>query len=593
MERYCESPENADNAGKVNVKEKENLLIVCTPMSCWELVRELSLRNSSDKKRKIIYLLPFRSLAEKMFAELSRKNNLGLKISIISNNNRGNFEDEDVIISTYSDFLSLMLGLEKKPYFHCELTIAIDYLHLIGEEEFTWLIEALILAIRFKLQNVQLIGLLSGASNVPKLAEWLNAHLIDYTSRKQLRYTISEVSNKDNEILTIIKTVKEVERIVIFLDGASEIEKLTEKILEHLHLKEEKSVAKSFHQVLREIPELNTVEQLNALLFHAMKSGVAFYHRELSSQEKNVVTRFLAKGYAKIALVDLYTCLETPLNPTEYVVFREFYVKSKKGTLVILKELSANVLHSILASLGINNNSITHVKFLVKNSQEAEAITERYFRVNPKGWLYPRYNDVKSTFSNRAKMLDFLLLVLSIFNRINPQRLALLVKNTFCLFINPEDRHILNSLQVSKEIKPVLKECSTYSDLMKANAIPDLNVKILEISHERIVGEIKSIQRDVRYKTLFNAHGSVSCTCEYWRFRGRFKNRLCKHLIKLALYVEKINPKSIHVILKALNKFSAIDELIKEGLAQMRGESLEITEKGLKKAMNILEFTNS
>ncbi|MBD3354477.1 DEAD/DEAH box helicase [Candidatus Woesearchaeota archaeon] len=170
-----------EKAIKKGLLDRKNLL-VCTPTASGKtLVAEMAMiKNILDEKKKAIYIVPLKALANEKFKEFKKKYGLYIKVALsIGDLDSADpyLEQYDLIVCTAEKLDSLIR--HHAPWLGKVGTVIIDEIHLMDSPGRGPTLEILITILRELLENkIQLIGLSATIGNPKELSEWLDANLI-------------------------------------------------------------------------------------------------------------------------------------------------------------------------------------------------------------------------------------------------------------------------------------------------------------------------------------------------------------------------------------------------------------------------------
>ncbi len=158
----------------------EKNILVCTPTASGKtLVAEILFLNTIlNKKRKAVYIVPLKALAQEKFKEFKRKYpDIKIALSI------GDFDSTDSYLSDYDLIITTSEKLDSlirhhTPWFQEIGCFVVDEIHLLNDTERGPTLEILITIIRQNLPKAQILGLSATIGNPEELAKWLDAELI-------------------------------------------------------------------------------------------------------------------------------------------------------------------------------------------------------------------------------------------------------------------------------------------------------------------------------------------------------------------------------------------------------------------------------
>ena len=171
------SQEKAIRAGLL---ERKNLL-VCTPTASGKtLIAEMAMVKSILKqKKKAIYIVPLKALANEKFKDFKKRYGKYLKIalSIVELDSADSYlMSSDLIVCTAEKLDSLIR--HHAEWLHKVNTVIIDEVHLMNDPGRGPTLEILITMLNDLLEGLQIVALSATIGNPEELAEWLKANLV-------------------------------------------------------------------------------------------------------------------------------------------------------------------------------------------------------------------------------------------------------------------------------------------------------------------------------------------------------------------------------------------------------------------------------
>ncbi len=318
-------------------------LVICAPTSsgktfCGELAAVVNLFH----RKKVIYLVPLKSIAEEKFSDFSRKySNLGIKV-IISTRDRKEFDsnlekgDFDLAIVIYEKFNQLLI---KNLDILCMVSlIVVDELQMIGDLSRGASLELALTKILCSKYHPQILGLSAVLKDAEFLSSWLDAELLIEKSRPvellqgillEGRFVYRKYNSQEEGEENLVDLTSEQPQEVLF----SNLEKLIQKgeqVLVFLKSKlESETCAQIFAESAKLPPATSAMEELNELepttlmekLILCLNSGVAFHNADLSLDERRLIEDFYLRG--EIRVIFSTTTLAMGVNLPAKTVFIE------------------------------------------------------------------------------------------------------------------------------------------------------------------------------------------------------------------------------------------------------------------------------
>ena len=160
----------------------DNNLLVCTPTASGKtLVAELAItKNILEQKGKAIYIVPLKALANEKYKDFKKKYSSLFNIAL----SIGDLDSADPYLAGYDLIICTAEKLDSlirhhAPWLSNVKTVVVDEVHLMNDIGRGPTLEILITILRQLLPNMQLIALSATIGNPKKLAEWLNAELVE------------------------------------------------------------------------------------------------------------------------------------------------------------------------------------------------------------------------------------------------------------------------------------------------------------------------------------------------------------------------------------------------------------------------------
>jgi len=155
-------------------------LLVCTPTASGKtLVAEIAaLTSILRNKKKVIYIVPLKALAQEKFKDFKRLYGGVAKIAL----SIGDMDSTDPYLSKYDIIITVSEKLDSlirhsAPWLSQVACVIIDEIHLLDSPNRGPTLEILITMLR-RMLNLQLIGLSATIGNPKELASWLDANLV-------------------------------------------------------------------------------------------------------------------------------------------------------------------------------------------------------------------------------------------------------------------------------------------------------------------------------------------------------------------------------------------------------------------------------
>lgn len=307
--------------GQYGLFEKDNLLIQAPTSSGKTFVGEMAAIQTALRRKKVIYLVPLKALAEEKYTYFKNKyQDYGLNVIISTRDHRefdGQLEDGDfsIAVVVYEKLAQLLV---RRPERIAELELVIaDELEILSDIERGSCVE--ILLTRLIQSSCRVIGLSAVIGYAEKLAEWMNARLLRYERRPvELRFGVlhdgifSYRTHND-----LIEAEEPIGGRCVDDDGTeqallSAVESLSgqdESCLVFVKTKQEARFgAKRLAEAISDAADDYSLKQLKKLectvardlLLETLQHGVAFHSADLTPEERRIVEDGFRKRRFKV-----------------------------------------------------------------------------------------------------------------------------------------------------------------------------------------------------------------------------------------------------------------------------------------------------
>ncbi|MHA1542343.1 MAG: DEAD/DEAH box helicase [Candidatus Hodarchaeales archaeon] len=329
-------------AVKQGLLEGKNLVISIPTAAGKTLLAELAaLKHVLELSGKAIYLCPLRALAAEKYKDFKRFESLGVKVAITS----GDYDSSDyylprydIIISTNEKFDALLRhGVS---WIDEEVTLVIvDECHLLNDQHRGPTLEILLARLLMKNTNLQLIALSATIGNSDDLSEWLRAELVQSEWRPvplkegiycddhviYSDYSTRDIPYKRKDLLLNIAldSYQSQEQVLIFVpsrrSAIATAQKIGTEIEQLIGPREKKELLEIANSLTT-----NISDPLSKQLVDIMKTGSAFHHAGLNSDQRAIVENSFKNGAIKILCAT--PTLSSGINlPAKRVVISSVY----------------------------------------------------------------------------------------------------------------------------------------------------------------------------------------------------------------------------------------------------------------------------
>ncbi|MHA1444186.1 MAG: DEAD/DEAH box helicase [Candidatus Hodarchaeales archaeon] len=327
---------------KQGLLERKNLVISIPTAAGKTLLAELAtLKHVLETGGKVIYLCPLRALAAEKYKDFKRFESLGVRVAITS----GDYDSSDyylprydIIISTNEKFDALLR--HGASWIDEEVSLVIvDECHLLNDQHRGPTLEILLARLLMKNTHLQLIALSATIGNSDELAEWLGAELVQSEWRpvplKEGVYCddhiiYSDLSTRDilykgRDLLVNIAldSYHSQEQVLIFTSSrrsaVAAAKKIGLEIERFISPREKKELLEKAASLIT-----NIADPLSKQLVEIMKTGAAFHHAGLNSDQRAIVENSFKSGVIKILCAT--PTLSSGINlPAKRVVISSVY----------------------------------------------------------------------------------------------------------------------------------------------------------------------------------------------------------------------------------------------------------------------------
>ncbi|MCC6795806.1 MAG: DEAD/DEAH box helicase [Candidatus Hydrogenedentes bacterium] len=305
-----------------NLFSSKNLLIQAPTSSGKTFIGEMAAIQTALRRKKVIYLVPLKALAEEKFEDFRAKyRDYGIDVIISTRDHReydAQLEDGAFSIAVVVfEKLSQLLVRRPERIKEIELIIA-DELEILSDPERGAQIEVLLT--RILQSGRRMIGLSAVIGHADKLAQWMNADLLLHERRPvELRYGV--LHGGTFKYRTYNEYAQAEEELVHVQHSESSWDVLTENVRAFAERGESCLVfVKAKHESRRgaellagriDVPPASTaIDKLRKIepthsrdtLIETLSAGVAFHNADLSREERCIVEEGFRTGAVKVLI---------------------------------------------------------------------------------------------------------------------------------------------------------------------------------------------------------------------------------------------------------------------------------------------------
>jgi helicase len=299
--------------------EGKNLLVSVPTAAGKTMLAELAMLKAALGGGRSLYIVPLRALASEKQAAFSRFSDLGVKVGLSS----GDMERKDeylgrnsIIVATSEKADSLIRNGAR--WIRDLSVLVVDEIHLLDSTNRGPTLEMTITKLMRINPNMQVLGLSATVANAREVASWLGADLVESRWRPvelkegvicdgTLHFpgeTVPISSSRDDLVDLVSDTMDQGGQILIFESSRRNAEATAAKLARVVSKRTEKSShdqgrgqdgSRLFEKVLA-----TGESETGKKLAECVKSGVAFHHAGLLSEQRAIVESGFRSGEIKV-----------------------------------------------------------------------------------------------------------------------------------------------------------------------------------------------------------------------------------------------------------------------------------------------------
>lgn len=298
---------------------EENLLIQAPTSSGKTFIGEMAAIQAALRRKKVVYMVPLKALAEEKFHEFHRKySRYGLKVIVSSRDHReydrdlenGNFS---IAVVVYEKLSQLLV---RRPERMEEIALVIaDELEILSDPDRGGGVE--VLMTRILESKARIIGLSAVIGGADRLAEWMRAGLVSYERRPvELRYGVLyggtfryRMYNEQSEGQERLVEVDSESPWDVMLENVCAFAERDETCLVFVKAKHESRLAaekiarrldcRAASKAVAALRELEPTRSRDTLL-EILNTGVAYHNADLSPDERRAVEQAFRAGEIRV-----------------------------------------------------------------------------------------------------------------------------------------------------------------------------------------------------------------------------------------------------------------------------------------------------
>lgn len=376
----------------------ESLLLACPTASGKSLVAYLALLRAARAGRTGLYLVPLRALAHEKVEELSKFEELGLKVGI----SIGDFDlpadrlDKlDVLVATSEKADGLLR--RGSPWLDRLGVVVADEVHLMRDPDRGPTLEVSLTRLRRAYPDLQIVALSATVRNSEEVAEWLGARHIASAFRPvplklgvyhdgEILFTdlsTEEVRGPGDAVPRLVRTALEAGgQALVFVNSRRASEQVAESLTRTVRAllgPDELARARAASAELANVSDEDTegIRRLSGLMPH----GVAFHNASLTNPERRVVERAFRDRVLK-ALVATPTLAAGINLPARRVIVRD--TTRYDDRLGLQAPIPAVEVQQMLGRAGRPRyDPVGEALLVARNPDDQERLLDRYLSAPP------------------------------------------------------------------------------------------------------------------------------------------------------------------------------------------------------------------
>jgi hypothetical protein len=563
-------------------------------------IAEIALLNrvASDYKARALVLCPNPHQAEKRFQSLGQKcTKLGIEATpVIRRHKASRLESGTgrVVVATYQSFdIASRVSPEIMGGVVCVL---IDRLDLIGQPDLGVRLEtALVTLLGF--QNVQYIAICPPVENILELSNWLKADLVrdkkedikrifSVKAFEDINDSLADltqfVHRRSGQVMILCANIQACEDLAVQLSNP--LQKQDSAVLDlRLSPEHRDDLRRLANDILKKYPQTKLTVRLSQMV----SRGVAFFHEGVSTSQRRLITAAWEDGLLPVIIAPIRFVIASGLRASLVFIIGVFMQEfgkelSHEDAVTMLSELQLSSVLGSAGRCGLDNESFGIV--VVDNELERTRILAKYFYRDKSGNILPIQGEVDSAMDEVENIQDLVLMQLCGVQERGEDPFSVINRTFWGCSSQVTDLRAVGTNQLDEtSVDSLLLLRSTKSTYKNALEIPDESVKLVSVRPNKIEGLVHSGSREIWHYVTLRSRDGVSCSCESWKFQGIRRHRLCKHLVKFAIYAMDQNETKAYaagVIKQALRGLEVFGELEIDGLITRDGKGIRCTPLG-------------
>lgn len=330
-----------EQAFDTGVLDGKNLVLAIPTSSGKTLVSEICmLKAILDGRGKAVYLVPLKSLAREKYNEFSKYEALGITtaMSVGDYDSPGaKLSDADILVLTTERADSLVCH---DPEWMRSIAVLIaDEIHLVNDPSRGPTLEMVVAKLTKMIPGVQVIALSATIANGEEIAGWLKAELIKSTWRPvplsegilfdgKIRFSDGSSRTvrrtRGEELIDLVcDTLDEKGQVLTFVSSRRSAVSVASKIAPSVRPYLSREALQELSRVSDRIGGGPHAPESSKILARLLKTGIAFHHAGLASQERTAVEECFKQNFLKVIVAT--PTLAAGINlPARRVIVRDY-----------------------------------------------------------------------------------------------------------------------------------------------------------------------------------------------------------------------------------------------------------------------------
>lgn len=553
-------------------------IMVCSPTGSGKtLVGEMGLLRAVTAGEKGMFLVPLRALAVQVTQVLKERYEVfGVTIGLSTGDfdNAGeNLSENDILVTTYERADSLF---RRDASWITNLgTIVIDEIQTISEPGRGARLESLLIRLKRKIPEVQIIALSATVGSPDELAEWMGCELVESDERPvPLVCRVISATNKNQSIKNLVMTTVQGDaQAIVFSRTRREAEAQALRLAEDVGRQFSSGEKDQLDLELKSVENtnLNVPSDMRALLH----DGTAYHHAGLDYQTRRLIEKLFNRGLIRLI------CATSTLAAGMNLPARTVVLSSVKSPQEYRRLLSGNSVHQMLGRAGRpGHDKVGFGIIIVGSTGEAVKIKNRYFDIitddeTGKESLLPKYDSVSSVLGEPSALAEQLLVILDMMSTASVEEIEDgILGESYLVHCAIRDRQSpMRVLQLGEiTAESAIEKHSLPETIQSARKGVLGGTKIRE-QHDTVIGGIVTGYGGGQFTCRFSSRLSQSgntegamCSCGKPMTEGGI---LCHHLVALGMVASReLGTLADYVIPLALSETSPLALLIRLGLVE-------------------------